>query len=303
MRLLRKKTRFGTMTRASIWIGIGSLLCCNCVRNEWIVDDDREGVTTVDGKYIVYFNPRLESNFTRALTPFPKGCYAQVYAFVDGQGNQSITSPVYESLSAGTLTPTQKPMLLDADAYDFYAVSLKADSLPPQFTNNTATDLYNGIDYLWCGLTDQIINASGTTIDLTFTHSATQFVFQAKNTDDHLRVDSIYYVGLIVPTVTNQSWDLTTGVISPSTQQPSDIQYLSVDQMTASGIFLPFNYDGPTLIAGWASNVLDSTFFFSVEIPPLETGYLGGHSYQYEILSAEDTITLGNIRVAPWIEK
>ena len=80
-----------------------------CARNEWIIDDIRTGTEVSNtNKYIVYFNPRLESNYTRSLSAFPEGCKVHIYAFDDSEDTQCINSSLYESLTPGYLTPTDR---------------------------------------------------------------------------------------------------------------------------------------------------------------------------------------------------
>lgn len=274
-----------------------------CVKNEWVIDDYQTDPFPGSQKCIVYFNPRLESNYTRSLSLFPSGCKAQIFAFIDGAGEQSISSPVYESLKAGTLTPTQSPMVVPVGTYDFYAVSLKNDTLPPSFKQNKATGLQNGIDYLWSNVTGMNINTSGSVVDLSFNHCATQFVFNIVSTQTATPISSIVFADMTVPPPSpNASWDLLTGRISQTDTIPSDVGYLSLNGLSMSLICLPYKSSKNTLLAASVLNADDSLIFFNVEIPILPGGYQGGCSYQYEILFTGDTVLLGKILVAPWTE-
>lgn len=278
------------------------LLCQGCVRNEWIVEDVRGDAS--GSRCVVYFNPRMESNFTRALTPFPAGCQAQIYAFIDGPGKQSVGSPVYESLKAGTLSPTGSPMTLPVGTYDFYAVSLKEDAPPPAFTDNSAGNLSNGVDYLWCGITGENINATGSTVDLTFRHCATQFVFDIVSQENATVISDILYAAMSVPDPAGGArWNLLTGEISQMNVVPEDIAYMNVSDVRISTVCLPFtNTEGENLLSVFAVSQADTMVSFEVDIPIPESGYLSGRSYQYEILFMADTILLGDVLVAPWIE-
>ena len=162
-----------------------SLICLlimfGCVKNEWIIEDRRseESVNSSDNdknKYIVYFNSRMVVSTSSDVTLFPKDCKAQIFVFIDTEWVQSQESPVYESLTAGTLTPTAKPMVLLKGTYNFYAVSVKTDTLPPPFSNNIANYLANGTDYLWDGIEDYGITVDGTVINVVFSHCASRYL-------------------------------------------------------------------------------------------------------------------------------
>ena len=84
-----------------VWRGICSCLLLlffvafmmACTENKLYITDQRGEAI---GNYTVYFHPRLESNFvtTKSLSPFPKNCIAQVFAFSARGDQQSIGSPV-----------------------------------------------------------------------------------------------------------------------------------------------------------------------------------------------------------------
>lgn len=279
------------------------LVCTNCTRNEWIISDNRTPDFDPDKKYIVYFNPRIENRFSRSLTPFPSGCKAQIFAFNYDGSDESITSPVYESLTAGTLSPTGSPMILPVGSYNFFAVSTKNDTLPPTFTSNQATGLKNGIDYLWCGLQDQSVSANASVIDLTFTHSSSQLVFNIINCDTLSSIDTILYAGTVAPAPSDTSvWNLLTGKIAQLTADPSVILDASVNKLTMSYIFLPFETQRACPMQ--AAVVLNNgnLYLMEVSIPPLSGGYQSGYSYQYDIDYYQDTVILHQVVVAPWIE-
>ncbi|MGL5682145.1 MAG: fimbrillin family protein [Marinifilaceae bacterium] len=274
-----------------------------CTKNKWIIEDQREEILNGNERYVVYFNPRLESNFTKALTPFPQNCYVQVYASNTMSLNSLFFPFLYESLSPGTLSPVSKPISISPGIYNFYAVSTKNDSIPPSFnTQNFATTLYNGIDYLWSGVMDKNVWESGEVIDITFTHCATQLVFNIVNNSQANAIDSVIYAAMGVPTIDSVSWNLVTGEIPQLQTDPSDIQIMNYSKNTLSGICLPFISSKPIILACYALTAQNELFTFNVDVPPLSNGYLGGHSYQYNLVFDQDTLMVGDVLVAPWIE-
>ena len=152
-----------------LWILIISTLTLSfigCTNNKYLIEDLR-GSKNSNSEYIVYFLPRIESNFsTRDLTSFPQYCKAQIFVFNSNDSNTVLMSPVYRSQSEGTLTAVSNPIVLASGSYDFYAVSLKEDSVPITFDSNIATGLLNGIDYLWYATKDEEIDQNGTTIPI-----------------------------------------------------------------------------------------------------------------------------------------
>ena len=276
----------------------------NCVRNHWIVDDERNSglIDEYATKYIIYFNSKVESTFTRAVTEFPSGCNVKIFAFIAGDGYQSIVSPVYESKTAGALSPTQSPMYLPVGTYDFYAVSLETDSLPPTFLDNTASVLKNNTDYLWCGVTNKVISVSGDVIDLTFTHCASQMVFKIVNEGTEYGFKSISeaYIGL--PDSTGATWDLTSGIISQLSDPDMKIKEIDYDDLTLKTIFLPYTSTSNNNLAIIGISQTGTYLGVTVDVPVPTDGFESGKSYNFEILFRADTFLLGDVVVAPWTE-
>ena len=209
-------------------VGILVTILYGCVDNKYIVDDQR-ATNLSNTKYIVYFLPRIESNIsTRTLTPFPQYCKAQIFAFSSDGNQQSIISPVYRSQEAGTLSPTNTPMTLIDGEYDFYAISVKEDSLPPSFKDNVASDLYNNKDYLWCVVSNQTIDQNAITIPITFNHVATQIIVNIINKDSINPASQIVYATYSLALIYNPS------ILCPN---PSKVPpYLLADVLLPIGV-------------------------------------------------------------------
>ena len=126
--------KFKPYILSSFLTGLALLIgLCGCVDNTFHVDDIRGIETWKRNKYIVYFTSRMESSIvTKTLSPFPANCQAQIYVYSSQGDEQFMSSPVYRSQSAGTLTPTSgTPLLLTIGIYDFVAVSSKQITYPP----------------------------------------------------------------------------------------------------------------------------------------------------------------------------
>ncbi len=280
------------------------LLLAGCVDNKLYLDDTRG--SGQKGEFLVYFYPRMESNFviTKTLSPFPKNCKAQIFAFSSGGNQQSVASPVYRSLSAGTLSPTQSPMMLVRGEYNFYAVSTRNDSLPPTFSDNVATNLRNGLDYLWCGITDQTIDANGTTLPITFTHSATQLVVEIKNEDEATPMTALVSARCQKPQSGDSvAWRLSTGVITPSGSISDSLDSMKCSGFTASCIMLPVAAGVDSLIFEAVVSQSGQQSLCTVGIPVPSAGLQGGHSYEFEMIFKEGALKPALVRVLPWNEE
>ena len=145
---------------AGIALFIGS-----CAKNTTIIygsgEDDGLPETPQKGTTLVAFNASIESrNLTRAMSPMKKGIKSTIYAY---QKSQSTTTP--ETLFAEGLYITSSPGVLSGNdgykmylangIYNFYAVSDNFSTIPPSFTGQESEPLFNGIDYLWWGSSDQ----------------------------------------------------------------------------------------------------------------------------------------------------
>lgn len=279
------------------------LLLVGCVDNKLYLDDTRG--SGKKGEFLVYFYPRMESNFviTKSLSPFPKNCKAQIFAFSSGGNEQSVASPVYRSLSAGTLSPTQSPMMLVSGEYNFYTVSTRNDSLPPTFSDNVATSLRNGLDYLWCGITDQTINSNGTTLPITFTHSATQLVVGIRNEDETTPMTALVSARCQVPqTDGSVTWSITTGVITPTVSISDSLDSMKCSGFTASHIVIPIAAGVDSLIFEAVVSQSGLQSLCTVGIPVPSGGLQGGHSYEYEMIFKEGVLKPALVRVLPWKE-
>ena len=279
------------------------MLLFACVDNKFIIDDYRRIPNSKATKNVVYFLPRIESKFaTRTLSPFPAYCKVKIFAFNAYGTQRSISSPVYRSLEPGTLSPSQTPMTLINGTYDFYAVSLKEDSLPPTFTDNIAIGLENNKDYLWCGISDQMIDQNGTTIPITFNHVATQIVVNIVNQDTLNPVTSIHDAWVTNPQITNDvTWDLTTGVISPADTLSSTGGLMQINGLTTSYIMVPIVMkNGKLPYLAVVTLQEGETMSCNVDIPFPEAGYLSGRSYNYDLYFNADSIILVDAEVDAW---
>ena len=279
-----------------------STIVISCTDNRYTIIDLRNSNPSSD--YIVYFFPRIESNFiSRTLTDFPQYCKAQIFVFNSNDTTTAIMSPLYRSQSAGTLTAVSEPVVVTSGNYNFYAVSLKEDSVPITFTSNIATGLKNGIDYLWYAATNQEIDQNGTTIPITFNHMASQLIVNIVNQDRANPIVSILYSDFSPPMPDdNVTWNLLTGEITPATVLDTVLMNMTVNEFKTSAIIVPYTAENDSLAYFAMVEQQNGNYeLCQLYIPLPEGGLKSGHSYEYLIYFDADTITLGVVTVAPWI--
>ena len=278
-----------------------------CVDNIFHVDDIRGVETWKRNKYNVYFTSRMENSIiTRTLTPFPINCKAQIYVYSSQGDEQFMSSPVYRSQSAGTLTPTSgTPLLLTTGIYDFVGISSKTDDTPPSFDDNIATGLSNGTDYLWCLIQNQVIDSDGTTIPITFNHVASQIVVNLVNEDNEDEATNFYSVSMDLPLITNDvSWSLKDGVIASATTNSGELSTINMNNAgtQASYIIVPYNPSTGYMQFNAQVEQMETVSSCSVNIPAPSGGFLGGHCYEYDLIFDADSLFIGIVKVAPWKE-
>ena len=279
-----------------------------CTRNSFEVEDYRQNNQVPDStdgnKSIVSYYPRIygyAGDTKDNVTEFPAGCITEAFAFV--KGLQLIQWRYYKSFSAGTLSPVEQPMELVNGLYDFYMVSTKSSVYPPVFKQGIASDIYNNIDYLWYKVTSQVIE-NPTTLSINFDHSCAQIVLNVKNQEGDSIAQWISYASMHVPDVSNCQWDLYTGVISPATTIDSDsLKAFNCQGLSGNMVIVPIK--DITELSVYLSVQLyqeNEPRGYPLTLPVPDGQMTGGNSYHYLIEFTKDTVYIGDVNIAPWIE-
>ena len=118
----------------------------------------------------------------------------------------------------------------------------------------------------------------GSIIDLTFTHSATQLVFNFINQNTGSQLNSILFAEMTVPSILDSlySWNLYTGSINQLRTPPNNIMEMTIDSLVISGICMPFVSDTTSIVGLYGINSLDSTVYISFNVPMPDSGYVSG---------------------------
>ena len=139
----------------------------------------------------------------------------------------------------GMLTPINGEIELVTGKYDFYIFSISNAYLyPPTMENNLASNLVNGYDYLYCTLLEKNILAT-TTLNITLNHAASQIIFDIVSSDNSIIIDSVANAQITPPSNTGLTWNMFTGVITPSRALASSLLDLIVSDQMCHNIVLP----------------------------------------------------------------
>lgn len=279
-----------------------------CTKNDLIIEDFRgngSGGDTASGTQVIHFYPRVGGyggGGSLNMTPFPEGCRVQAFAFT--QGIQLTQWAYYQSLSAGTLSPLDEPLLLAQGTYDIYLVSTKSSADPPVFHQGKATALTNGVDYLWYGLRASVLRNT-TNIPVNFTHSMSQLVINVTNAPGEQVAEWIQYAMMGAPALTaTTGWDLYNGKIAPTGVVRGDsLIVMAASGLTCQQIILPIE------------GVTDLYVYLNMKIAgeneyrgyplslPLPSGrFMGGYSYHYDVEFMKDSVYVNPVNIASWIE-
>ena len=278
-----------------------------CTDNHFTIEDEREVLIPDSGakKHIIGFAPSIHGYAGQngpGVSQFPAGNIVQIFAW--DVGVQLSQYRYYKSMSPGTLSPVEQPLELVNGLYDFYAVSTNSSKKPPVFLYSVASDLDNGIDYLWYRVRNQVVE-NPTTISINFRHCTSQIVINATNATDERVVEWISAATLAAPVVTKDvTWNLYNGIIQPATS----LSMMEPLNMAASGlscqqIIIPVK--GPSSIYVYLQMKLyneDTVRGYPLNLPIPDATFAPGNSYHYEVLFSDDTVKIGTVNIAPWIE-
>lgn len=168
-----------------------ALFMGSCAKNTTIIygnGEDNLPETPQKETTLVTFNASVESrNLTRAMSPMKKESKAlctPIKGTEYHQSGNSVCRRVVHHFLSGVLSGKDGyKMYLANGIYNFYAVSDNFSTIPPSFTGQESEPLFNGIDYLWWGSTDQDVSSAQINIPIVFQHACTQVVVEVSAGD------------------------------------------------------------------------------------------------------------------------
>lgn len=290
---------------AGIALFIGS-----CAKNTTIIygsgEDDGLPEIPQKGTTLVAFNASIESrNLTRAMSPMKKGIKSTIYAY---QKSQSTTTP--ETLFAEGLYITSSPGVLSGNdgykmylangIYNFYAVSDNFSTIPPSFTGEESEPLFNGIDYLWWGSSDQDVNSAQINIPIVFQHACTQVVIEV-SAGDGVRLSRLLSA-TITPPVPKARMILSSGQIPPATSYDTPDK-MGINGFLAQYIMLPLQTDTPmTLTLEIETDGDNDSKIYSVQVPVPNGELKAGDSYRFSAVINGSSVSIPSVSVKDWTE-
>ncbi len=282
------------------------IICISCTDNRFTIEDERIDIIPESNgkKNIISFQPSVHGYASTGIssTPFPEGNMAQIFAW--DVGVQLSQYRYYRAMSPGTLSPVELPLELVNGLYDFYAVSVNSPEKPPVFLYSVASDISNGVDYLWYRVRDQII-VNPTTIPIQFKHCGSQIIINSVNAGDEKVVDWVSAATMAAPVLNKQTtWNLYNGVIGAATE----FSMMAPLNMTAYGLTcqqLIIPVSGVSSFYVYLQMKLwneDEIRGYPLTLPIPDNELQAGKSYHYEILFSKDTVTVSTVNIASWIE-
>lgn len=287
--------------------------------------------TNEKGEYAVHFNGNMDMTLTKAGPEQVKtGVKATISAYTKGDDVTSTNAIVSNGYTVGSTPGTFEgdnsfTMYLPKGNYDFYAVSTNSTADAPTFTSGvSASDLENGVDYIYAKAANQEVGNEEKNIPLTFNRKAVQIHIDIKSADAGL-ILTAWQSGddaatITPPVVTGCKMALTDGTITAATSVNTTganmtMAAVSDNATSASYIMLPLTANGS------ASRELTVTFKVTVQIggrtaedktytatltapntSDNNSGYafLSGKKYTYTATLKANKITFTGATVADW---
>ena len=270
--------------------------------------DEKGGIPGHPGKghTLVTFNASIENlNVTRAMTLMKSGIKSHIYAYVPNtmiSGRERLyVQGIYVTSSPGVLTGVDGyKMFLPNDTYNFYAVSDNYSTIPPRFTNGESEFLFNGIDYLWWGASQQDVTSSQINIPITFQHAGTQVVIEIE-AGQGLVLNKLLSA-TITPPEPGETMQLATGIISPATTYDRPDK-MGINGFTAQYIMLPLQTDVPMkLTLEVMADDEQSSRTYNAEVPLPDGELKAGDSYVFKAVIEDNTVSFPTVSVKNWTE-
>ena len=187
-----------------------------------------------------------------------------------------------------------------SDSYNFYAVSDNFSTIPPSFTGQESEPLFNGIDYLWWGSTDQDVSSAQINIPIVFQHACTQVVVEV-SAGDGIQLSRLLSA-TITPPVPGASMTLSTGVIPPATSYDKPDK-MGINGFLAQYIMLPLQTNDPmTLTLEVETDGNNNSKTYSVQIPVPSGELKAGDSYLFSAVINGSSVSIPSVSVKDWTE-
>lgn len=298
-------------------IVVSVLSSCTKNRNDIIIDlgdvnngngNSNDTTSSNKQKSLISFSASVESvTQSKSMTALPANRYSMIWAYNASKpmSDGIINRLLFKSEKPGTLSPVSGPMYLPNGNYNFYSVTTNSSiNQNPNFNSDTgisASNLSNGIDYLWWGSSNVSIQKTTVNIPIIYSHSATQVVI--KLIAGNGIVLNSQTAGTITPSnPASITMNLQTGIINPATSLDSKAIAMGVSNFVSQLTMLPLTMSGK-LTTTFTVLINNETVprVYSVNIPVPSGGLAPGKSYLYKAIVNANEITFSSVNVIDWI--
>lgn len=295
------------------------ILVYSCTKNELIYN------TAIKDKFVVcdsldlskgkiHFSANVYNSSTRSAEvtdPIPTGRLTTIYAYTISENSFFSSSVKYISKLKGHLTPITHPMVLYYGSYALYAVSINAPNVAvPEFVDGFASDIRNGIDYLWAGVWNVDIAHSTDTVNLDFNHCYTQIQVDLV-VEDTISVKSVASVMLTPPYIGGVKWDLfNSGAIGPTDSINADKNAMvnmpfkkTAFGFRSSYVMVPISVEEAVYFTCVFEIIIDDEIYnrtYSVNLPVFDNDMKAGYAYKYNLTLQRDTVLYSGVDVVDW---
>ena len=280
--------------------------------SEWLIEEDHS-----NDKIQINFEAGIQNQYINARnvskTLIDTERLITIYAYSVSADSKLEKTVEYKTVTIGSLTPITSPMFLYPNIYSLYAVGINEENVAiPKFTDGIATNIQNGMDYIWDGLWDIDITTIGNndTVQIEFNHCCTQILIDLV-VDTGIVVNSVPSVSLTPPDITGLEWNLfNQGIIGPATainSNESDMVNIAFEKTNfgfrSSYIMIPIKVDTITEMLCKFMIAIDNEDFdrtYQLKLPVYENNMESGYSYKYNVALDRDTIFYNGVEITDW---
>ena len=141
-----------------------------------------------------------------------------------------------------------------------------------------------------------------TTLNITLNHAASQIIFDIVSSDNSIIIDSVANAQITPPSNTGLTWNMFTGVITPSRALASSLLDLIVSDQMCHNIVLPL-VSKDSLNLGFEIWLNNKTYYrdYNVTVPFPNYIFLPGRYYRYQVSFNKHSIYMCNVNINDWL--
>ena len=275
---------------------LGLIIFISCDKNtDYVYIDENGNICDVDNNK----NQNSELNITAGIlqqselstgiTPMQVNRYAHIYVYKNNQSplnSQYLSMGVFKCETIGTLTSVSWPITLKNGTYNLYSAGSNYIGVDqgPNFYNGIASNLSQGVDYLWWKQSNVTINNGSNIVPITYSHSCAEIVIKFSASKNNV-LNKLSHVDITLGNTVHCKMALASGYITPSKSISNNPTMMIIDEFETSVITLPIAPASSTkyLTSTILATVNNQQYWYTLRIPlPSDNNsFLGGNSYVY----------------------